>query len=722
MSVPENKLASFRSYSYHHVLAVCDSTNTALELSNSSVFNDIFLSDAPTDTLEVFTTKQLAGRYIILIDGFVDARFVIQSAKWATVLAPDDDITGMSTTVETDGEMEILEPRGARFLNVLSSVCRELSSDPIGLVFVLKTFFVGHNHDGTTELISNIRPLFFIAIDIQAKFDETGSEYTLSFVGVCNGASRMPYINEIASQVTITNNVNGEQVKYLSDIFDSGTDPGQGQVGDADYRAPSDDYKKGALSTIVNQLYEKEKSDLEIVLAQIRRETGTGRPDGSYAFQYRPVEYRFNLDPEYVGEKYIFGSNEQMHNANDLNDPILSFPNNTTFEHIINQVMLSCAEVVKEAEDPEVKYTHKITSAINSTSTTYVVDYYVNRYKTTTPTIDKAIASGKRFEPDPGTVIEFDYMFTGLNTDIIEFDIKMEMGLAFFHLLSTTANRPRQAESQENITPNLGKGMSGSTNNTKLNDERTSSNRRLTPLFLGGQTRDSLMRNKRFPVSTLNYKSMLARHAALENVHTTMLIHGNPQLLDETTILPTDLARRQTEDKKDEETISPTWMKLPSYVKLNIRMPSLEETGDYTESFWYDGYFQMLFINNMFNDGKFTQELEMFSLPFGDAFDVVSDPRRPQWAIGRSPADIAANDPDEEAKFYIERQRLLNEDNGVVEPPPTDYELLLQRQDELNARDRAAAAASAEAERDITKMTSGEALDRINGRRNRRRR
>lgn len=215
---------------------------------------------------------------------------------------------------------------------------------------------------------------------------------------------------------------------------------------------------------------------------------------------------------------------------------------------------------------------------------------------------------------------------------------------------------------------------------------------------------------------------MLARHAALENVHTTMLIHGNPQLLDETTILPTDLARRQTEDKKDEETISPTWMKLPSYVKLNIRMPSLEETGDYTESFWYDGYFQMLFINNMFNDGKFTQELEMFSLPFGDAFDVVSDPRRPQWAIGRSPADIAANDPDEEAKFYMERLRLQREDSGYVERTPTDYELLLQRQDELNARNRAAAAEQAEAERDITKMTSGEALDRISGRRRRRRR
>lgn len=642
MSNPPNPLAKFRTYSYHHVMAVCDSTKTALDLSVSPTFSDVFTSRNSVDRLKVLETgagnggeNGTSGKYIILIDGFADARFVIQEVKWATVLAPDPE-SGSPTTVETDGEMTILEPQGVRFMNELSKASTSLGSDPTGLIFVLKTFFIGHTDTGETEVITNIRPLFFILIDIQAEFSETGAQYKVAFVGMCNGAAKLPYVNEIASQIDIGNTgSDGKVVATLGQVFED------------------------LLPSMVWQLYEREFSEVQKLYQKLNI-------SGSAQSSYRPVRYKFVLDDYY--KTYTFGTNTKLTKHTDINDPILSFSENTTFESIIEGIMLSSAEVAKDADNPTVKTLFKITSAIESTPDEYIVVFYVNKYEQRTPTIDQkindSISGDKPFEPPVGTSIEFDYVFTGKNIDIKQFDIKMEMGLAFFQLISTTSNLPNQSDTQTQKDQSKGKGPGGA-DNTKANAEASTSARTKTPLFLGGQNRNALIRNSKNAASTMNFKSMLSRWAAIENIQVKMVIAGNPQLLDEMSVGPADLVARKTEEPKEGQTINPSWMTIPTFVRINIMMPTDNQDEDYAEKFWFDGYYQMLFINNIFDGGLFTQELELFSIPYGDLTDALSDDSQAgssssssrakeagtsAAAIGSSPQDIRAA----AAKFIAE--------------------------------------------------------------------
>lgn len=603
MSKPANILSKYRSYSYHHVLAICDSTDTALELSESPVLNEVFSSRESVERLKLLETVN-GGRYIILIDGFADAKFVIQSVRWATVLAPDNGLA-TPTTVETDGRMTILEPQGVRFMNILSSAASSLLSDPIGLIFVLKTFFVGHIDTGETEIISNIRPLFFVLIDIQANIDETGAEYDLEFVGMCNGAAKLPYVNSIASAVSVS--APGKSTT-LRDIFEN------------------------ILQAKIKELYIAERERLKTLYSELDLD------DTLISQNYRDVSYKFILHEDYDA-KYKFGSNIKFTNHNSQDDPILEFSNNVTIEEIIHAIMMSSAEVVDEANNPKEKYMFKITSAITSTSEDYIVTFYINRFKQHTPTIDSALETGERFKPPPGSVIEFDYIFSGKNIDITDFNIKMEMGLAFFQILATTSNIPNQKEAYVGTNVRFGMGGSGSASNTKANSDKNALIRTKTPLFLGGQTRSALSRNYVKAVSSINFQSMLARWAAIENIQTKVCIAGNPQLLDELSVRPIDLENRKTEDPKEDETIAPTWMTTPMFAKVNIMMPvdkTASDSSDFAESFWFDGYYQIYMVDNIFEGGLFKQELEMFSIPYGDPLNRTSDDTEIQPTSSRS--------------------------------------------------------------------------------------
>lgn len=596
MSTPLNPLSKYRSYSYHHVLAICDCTQTAEELSESIVLGDAFLARPPSERMVVRNTTS-GGKYLVLINGFTDSEYVIQNMNWGTIIAPTSasaDGHNTVSTIETDGEMTILEPYGVNFLEAIPQACDALERDPINVMWLVKTFFVGHMDDGSTEVISNIRPLVLLPVDVQAEFSETGAKYIIGFVGIANGAVNAPYAQEIASQVRITNSAAGAT---LQTIFE--TD----------------------LPAIIENLYIQETNKLR----EQYQKTGVEFDEAKYI----PVKYRFVLDPAYRG--MIYGDAEKIQSQSKNGIVTLTVSSNPTFDKIIEAIMFSSKQVCQECNNEEEKYVFKTVSSMYSTPTEVTVTYYIQRFKVVTPKLDDAIREGKKFEPPPGTSLEFDYIFTGKNIDILEFDIKMEMGLAFFQTLSTTNNIPSGDEFLNGIAPGIANGGSGSAPNQKLNSSSQSAERKI-PLWLGGQIKDPIIRNKMYPISVANFQSMLARHAALENIQAKVVIHGNPQLLDELSIMPTDMEKIEdgkgirTEDPVANQTINPTWTSLPTFIKINIKMPApYRDEFDYTKDFWYDGYFMLFAVNNVFDNGEFRQELEMFSLPYGDPFDNTTD-------------------------------------------------------------------------------------------------
>lgn len=595
MSTPENPLNTYRTSSYFHVLSVCDSSSTAADLTTTPVLNAHVARD-PTNKLVPQVTAA-GGKYVVLIDGSTDAQFVIQEATWNTVIAStlaSEEGPIASSAAYSDGALTIYEPYGIRFFDVLAQVCDALNTDPIGLVFVLKTYFVGFKDDGSQEVLTNIRPFWFIAIDIQAQFNETGATYKLEFVGATNGLSKLPHINDAASSLTVSNytfdTAGANKVTTLQEVFEK------------------------TLPTMIQQQY---TSNLEKLNEKAKAAGIPFDPSNS-----RQFKYVFNLDPEYQGSNYKFGTNEQQHKQDKPGTYVISFSQKPTFEQVISEIMLSSQDVVKEANDPNEKYTFSITSALKSTPTEFIITYYINRYKQVCQNQGNIVP--KPFPP-VGSSIEFDYIFTGKNVDILEFDMKMELGLAFFQILGTTKNMPSQKEHLEGIVSDQTRGTAGGPQNSQLKSSAQNVTRTNTPLVLGGQMTQSLYRNKVMPSNTNSFMSAIARQAAIENVQSRMVIRGNPQLLNELSALPSDLDNRQVSIEAGTQGIASQWMKIPSYVKVNIMTPSIDGGLNFAEKFWYDGYFQVMSVTNTFVGGEFKQELEMFSMLQTNLFDNISD-------------------------------------------------------------------------------------------------
>ena len=191
----------------------------------------------------------------------------------------------------------------------------------------------------------------------------------------------------------------------------------------------------------------------------------------------------------------------------------------------------------------------------------------------------------------------------------------------FFQIAATTNNVPSQKEA---VTGNVSHMVQ-----TTGSDHTASQGTKLrgrTPLFLGTTLTQTPMRNTKKPIDSASFQALLERHAALENVTANMTIYGNPQLLDEMAILPSEVESKQTEDAKKDTTVNPQWLSTPTLIKVNIKMPvDANDVNTEYEDFWYSGYYTLLEVENIFEDGVFMQELGMYSIPINNQFDDVTD-------------------------------------------------------------------------------------------------
>ncbi len=603
MSNPQNLLGQFRSYAYHHILMVCNNSEAAEALARTS---EITVFQRARDEDRYFP-RPIGGddrnQYVTLIDGTTDARFYITSATWENIIAMEDykgegDIP-QSTSMSLDGELDIMEPLGANFLNVLTNVCDTLDTDPVGLVFVLKTIFVGHNDDGTTEMISNIKPLLFINYDITAVFDSSGAKYKMSFVGAINGLGKLPQAQQIFKGFSFKINENDSLAETFTDVA-------------AKINTSYDKFSASAQADYARTLFAEGTAGLtaEESVTKARR---------FFDSNYRPVSYKI-IAPDYADkDKYSAGDNEIVRVANkQAADGAFNFGPDVSIEEIIKRIMTSTTGVLQDSKgiDGSKRYIYKITSGVRSNNDEVIVEYYVNRYEMLMLPYEAAF-DGVEFFPAPGQSIEFDYIFTGQNVDVQTFDIKMEMGMAFFQIAATTDTVPTQKSTKQGIPSDSVKVMGSSCVASNCKTRRSK-----TPLFLGSRMKQTVARNSKNSTDAASFQALLNRHAALENIQAKMVIYGNPQLLGEMQVLPSELGQRETEPPVEGRTINPRWLNTPTLTKVNIKMPvDTNDVNTEYRDFWYTGYYTLFGVTQNFNEGEFTQELDMMSLPVSDRLE-----------------------------------------------------------------------------------------------------
>ena len=431
MSTPENILSKYRTFSYHHILIIADSVKTATDVSMGDEHGvsdlNVLIRDGEIKNYssEIINTTQANGKYVIMANGFTDAHYVVEDLKWESVTGQQgNNGNGNYTAMVTEGAMVINEPRGIRFLNDVKKTYEKLGTDHQACVWMIKTIFVGHNDHLTNnpdkvEYITNIKPLIFVVVDMTTEYTVQGGVYDITFVNINNGVSKLPQINNIT-----------ETMKLNLNDFANLT------LGNA-------------LRTLFTKINDRYGEYFNTIKSKVLE-------DGMNPL---PINYEIILS-DYNDVKYKVDDIQQQNTTSGSlsSGPILDFSKSITIENAIKKVLSHCPQIKKDAKGDtnDDKFTYKIRTILDTdiAKKKYNIKYYVEKQKMMFSNVFDDVASKdtvlqQRLEEN---TLHLDYIFTGKNIDIIDYSMKMELGIVFFQQITSSNNLGNQQQSSANLS------------------------------------------------------------------------------------------------------------------------------------------------------------------------------------------------------------------------------------------------------------------------------
>jgi len=574
---------------------ICDNVSTAVSVSNSDNISQ-FVRNTDSDQVSdvaLLTDSATGGKYVILSNGLSNARYSIESLKWeSTTGQMGDNGSANFTSMATEGALSIVEPKGLKFLNEVQNSYKLLNSDPTACVWMIKTIFVGYNDHLTplnSDYITNIRPLIFVVVDLTADFTVEGGFYNISFVNINNGAGKLP--QTMKSAETIKMNL-GSKTTLREAI-------------------------EGSLSKKINDNSSRHFNAVKKTV----EESG---------MTPKEVTYKFVLADAY-DTNYVVDDSQQQNKTDGTQEAgcHLDFSKAITVENAIKLIMKHCSKVKKDVKGDSngEKFGFKIRSILNSNKDKHEMIYYIDRYKMVFSDIFEAAGSTDQATKQAvaENTIEFDYIYTGNNTDILDFSMKMELGIVFFQTIISSNNLSTQTELQGGnvaVTAQTGQGVPENAKNIATDKPK----KPILPVFFSTTTKNLENSNFKNPKESTEFQTLLNRHVAIENLNAKMKIHGNPTLLNSVNKVPGsyDKISKVISNDVDGAPAFPHWESVPALAKVNIFMPTTDANGQLgREKFWYDGLYLVLTVANEFAGGLFTQELTMVSIPnsISDAAD-----------------------------------------------------------------------------------------------------
>lgn len=622
MSVPLNPLSNFQSYSYYHVLAICDSTETANALITSNL-QDIWLPATNTSvpahlwakfgkrsprTIKL-NDRSINGQYSIFIDGSRDGDFSIEAASWTTVTTASVTASDNNTSIAINGSMTIIEPKGILLADTLVNLCVEMGIDSAQAVYVLKTFFIGHSAtNDTPQTITNVKPLMLLITNLSGKFTEAGGTYLVDFTAMQHGVTRLPQYSQVAESINI--NSGSTLTTAIAKLNDS-------------IQRQYDRTFTCIYKTFESNLSDEEFDNIKNRLA--------------------PVKYTIELDPMFRDSSFVVSDQlAPTKDTPDCNAAVqLSFPAGTSIEEAIRKVMASCRKVT-DLQNGYVdgyggkRIGYKIYSRLNSIivenqnnlpQTEYIVTYGIKPFlEPRSINFAEMLTSGDSAEVEKlrKNIIEFDYLFTGRNIDIIDFDITLNTGIAYLQTASMANSSLKTIG-----TPTADKQIVVSGHSMQQVNRMGDGTR--VPIFFSTPINSDLYKNSPNLTAAGQAVYNLNNHASFEVQNAALHIIGNPKLLDSTNAASYEV----TSDNNISDTLN-NFGEYPAFAKVNIKMPRdnndislyagmLDDSsavGDFTTNFWFQGYYYITEIEHIFDKGVFTQQLSMIGLPEQTSIDA----------------------------------------------------------------------------------------------------
>lgn len=703
-----NPLDNFRSYSYHFILTLANTTEAHRKLLEKDGFMSAVNGVKLGERLKLGDEQAY-----LLVDTRRYSQFSITGLETTQVYG-----TGTASNPSIPAsmmKMKLIDTTGLTFFNFLHDTMKnKIQSTRSSAFFMLGIVFTGHNDDNPsiTQTISTcFIPL--LLSNMAFEFSSSGSTYDLEFIEIDgNPGSAIPQmvdlgdIQAVTTEVTKTNTVGG-MIQALENRLNLNSARFFQKYSNAANAAQGQQTSDDLAGKLVQYMLTvpKEWSNFQL-------NTAGKSKNVEQVFIAKTKEQDAKTKAalaQNVKDAQAEGDKEKVNAAIKARDSFTSFGYTMSVQDAITHILESSKDYLalgSTANRTEGKaQVHKTVLTLSSDVSTYLMHFDVYPYsaqKVDASTVKKDIiqtstnTNNRLPDGQIKNLLKYDYVFSGRNSHVLDFKIEFSPHAAASALdidLNMGQNRladngaAGQKEKKVDAASSAGKAKTTEYNPLMRPGE---------PVFIPAKTRDqqngfTSMNTEESADGTQMIKAKqehtntLAVLHFLGSMNATMTIRGNPNLLKKycdtntrggmpphtlnmkTTELKTlsnsqlpetvddffkntisnkinsgkELYRTKFLDVRTKSEVAGTDPILhgndiaisPMFAKVNIYAPNVDFLGNplagqslYTNKFFYDGVYMVLFITHTFENGSFKQTLTLMPHDIDGSFSEATAP------------------------------------------------------------------------------------------------
>lgn len=682
-----NKLDKFLSHNVHFVVLAARTTEDVRRFTESS-------DNAEGESLQAIDACSFLGDEVklsnssgvfLMLDTRRFSQFTLDNFTLESTMA-GFAVPGSNSPNATSQNMSftVLDNIGISFANFLQYLMdQKLGVSFDGMVLLVKIIFVGHDSEGNTSSVTSMAiPAIFNTITMD--LNSTRGEYNCTLIPLTNMASNAGYNSKWTSIGTASSFFSGNADNTLGGLLNS-FERNLNELAVAEYT------RQNKAAGTKDAKFGRPVQYMITIPKDWEKFPFSGPSNGSS----KDINFKQLLEEEETrrkkdAEKTAKTSTAPQNAAAPAKDSYIAVDPSLTITEVLDVLFGQCVEIAKlgnftrkvDTESGNIKfYKHLISVTSDENSFTVhvdVVEYVV-------PNIDAATArsasgnsqvseiDAQLYVDVPGNAdhgpqkvprnfIEFDYIFSGKNTDMLNLDIKIE-NLNFMLMsgvklgqseLTSVSDAPGPALDGENKAPNTYLGAIRSkdpimlpqrtyleqTNFSNLSGNISQKTGEETPQAVNQQYIRNL--SSYYNGGTLNAKATIRGNPA---VFERITLQHIPAHISAVTITndsgassapnPAIKATYRDDFERNVLKISPdkvgkpvsldsiltgpAYVASPVFVKINIFGPNVDFStnkqieGDYTQKLFYDNYYFLDKIVSKIEGAKFTQELELRS-------------------------------------------------------------------------------------------------------------
>ena len=544
-----NPLDNFRTYSYHFVLTVGNTTEAFRKMVQPNNGKSRVLAAVEKASLGDRIDIDGAPAYL-LVDTRRFSQYSITKLEMEHVYGTGNRVNPSVPVTST--HVRLIDTTGLTFFNFLADTLRnKLKTTRASAFFLLTIIYVGHRDDGTTETVS-ITNIPLLMLFMAFEFTSSGSVYDIEFIeteGAVQRGQSMEQINNLGDATSVTTeggpptvgqmlmnlekNLNVQSLEH----YQKYTNEALQKIGPVENPR---DIKVGKLVqymiTVPNKHPFNWANDFLVT-----NSIPSKREEGQFIAEAQAeVEEEKTKDP--------FSQEEKDQKTDRYYQ--LTFSNTTTITDAIKKILESSPQFLAMAGRDAIEsgngYSFKTVTKITSNENTYLIHFDIYPVKIPKPTMETdrrprnpVISSTKS---DILNLIEYDYIFTGFNSHIKELKIQYlpESAIALDTEVDIGGNRFSTNASQGNTVGDMQSVAKGKSTSVDFAPILRPSD----PIFLPLKTTDQQQNNNSQNTEDLKREDAVAMFKAkqeytrtlaffhfLSSINLDMTIRGNPNLL-----------------------------------------------------------------------------------------------------------------------------------------------------------------------------------------------